>query len=62
MADFLPATVESVRSALRRYNLIDDAELEAALAACRRHLVDPDTLSTYVTVAQVWGQRPRPDR
>jgi ubiquinone/menaquinone biosynthesis C-methylase UbiE len=60
MADFLPATVESVRGALRRDNLIGDAELEAALAACRHHLADPDTVSTYVTVAQVWGQRPRP--
>lgn len=60
MADFLPATVESVRSALRRYSLIGDTELEAALAACRRHLADPDTVSTYVTVVQVWGQRPRP--
>jgi SAM-dependent methyltransferase len=59
MADFLPATVESVRRAILRHALIDEAELDAALAACRRHLADPDTVSTYVTVAQVWGRRPR---
>jgi ubiquinone/menaquinone biosynthesis C-methylase UbiE len=58
MADFLPATVESVRRTLRRHGLIDEPELNAALAACRRHLADPDTVSTYVTVAQVWGRRP----
>jgi len=59
MADFLPATVDSVRGAILRYDLIGDAELKATLAACRRHLADPDTVSTYVTVAQVWGRRPR---
>jgi hypothetical protein len=59
MADFLPATVESVRRTILRHGLIDEAELNAALAACRRHLADPDTVSTYVTVAQVWGRRPR---
>ncbi|MGH8707039.1 MAG: class I SAM-dependent methyltransferase [Burkholderiales bacterium] len=59
MADFLPATVESVRRTILRHDLIDEAELDAALAACRRHLADPDTVSTYVTVAQVWGRRPR---
>jgi len=59
MADFLPATVESVRRTILRHGLIDEAELNGALAACRRHLADPDTVSTYVTVAQVWGRRPR---
>ncbi len=57
MADFLPATVESVRGAILRHDVIGDGELDAALAACRRHLADPDTVSTYVTVAQVWGRR-----
>jgi ubiquinone/menaquinone biosynthesis C-methylase UbiE len=59
MAEYLPATIESVRRAILRDNLIDEEELNAALAACRRHLAHPDTVSTYVTVAQVWGRRPR---
>jgi ubiquinone/menaquinone biosynthesis C-methylase UbiE len=58
MADFMPTTVEAVRATILRHALIDDAELTAALAACRRHLADPDTVSTYVTVAQVWGRVP----
>jgi ubiquinone/menaquinone biosynthesis C-methylase UbiE len=59
MADYLPATVESLRGTILRHDLIDEGELDTALAACRRHLADPDTVSTYVTVAQVWGRRPR---
>lgn len=59
MADYLPATVESLRPTILRHDLIDQDELNAALAACRRHMADPDTVSTYVTVAQVWGRRPR---
>lgn len=59
MADYLPATVDSLRRTILRHALIDEEELNAALAACRRHLADPDTVSTYVTVAQVWGRRPR---
>jgi SAM-dependent methyltransferase len=58
MADYLPATVESVRGAILRHRLIAAEELDAALAACRRHMADPGTVSTYVTVAQVWGRRP----
>lgn len=59
MAGFVPATVESVRRTILRERLIDEAELDALLATCRRHLADRDTVSTYVTVAQVWGRRPR---
>jgi ubiquinone/menaquinone biosynthesis C-methylase UbiE len=59
MADYLPATVESLRPTILRHDLIGEKELDGALAACRRHMADPDTVSTYVTVAQVWGQRPR---
>lgn len=59
MADYLPATVDSLRRTILRHQLIDEEELDVALAACRRHLADPDTVSTYVTVAQVWGRRPR---
>lgn len=60
MRDFLPATVESVRSTIVQHRLIEEGELNAALSACRSHLADPDTVSTYVTVAQVWGRRPQP--
>lgn len=57
MADYLPATVESLRGTIARQRLIEEKDLDAALAACRRHLADPDTVFNYVTVAQVWGRR-----
>lgn len=59
MAGYLPATVESVRGTMIRHGLIDEGELDAAVATCRGHLADPDTVFTSVTVAQVWGRRPR---
>ena len=58
MTDYLPATIESVRGTLLAKRLIALDELEAALAACRAHLADPDTVFTTVTVAQVWGRTP----
>jgi ubiquinone/menaquinone biosynthesis C-methylase UbiE len=58
MADYLPAIIESIRSALIERQLITDRELDAAVAECRAHLADPDTVSTYHTVVQVWGSRP----
>jgi hypothetical protein len=57
MTGYLPATVESLRAAITRHRLIDENALDAALAACREHLARPDTVFTYVTVAQVWGRR-----
>jgi ubiquinone/menaquinone biosynthesis C-methylase UbiE len=57
MVDYLPATVESLRSAIVRHRLIDEEELNEALVACRRHLAKPDTVFTYPTVAQVWGRK-----
>jgi ubiquinone/menaquinone biosynthesis C-methylase UbiE len=60
MAGFLPATIESMRGTILRHNLIDEGELEGALVACRRHLADPDTVFTYVTVSQVWGSAAPP--
>jgi len=59
MADYLPATIESTRSALIERRLITASELDAAIQECRAHLADPDTLSTYHTVVQVWGTKPR---
>ena len=58
MADFLPQTIESLRGALLSKALVAEAELDAALAACRRHLADPDTVSTTYLVAQAWGRKP----
>jgi ubiquinone/menaquinone biosynthesis C-methylase UbiE len=60
MTDYVPATAESVRGTLLDERLIGPDELETALAACRAHLADPDTVFTTVTVAQVWGRTPRP--
>ena len=57
MADYLPATIESIRSTLVDRGIIAEAELDAALAACRRHLADPDTVSTSFLTAQVWGRK-----
>ncbi len=59
MAGFLPATIESLRGAILRHRLMTESDLEDALAQCRRHLADPGTVSTYPTVAQVWGRRPQ---
>ncbi len=56
MIDYLPATAESVRGTLLGKQLMSADELEAALAACRAHLADPDTVFTTYTVAQVWGR------
>ena len=53
MTDFVPATVEAVRGTLVEKRLIALDELDAALTACRAHLADPETVFTYVTVAQV---------
>jgi ubiquinone/menaquinone biosynthesis C-methylase UbiE len=55
MADFLPATVESIRATLIDKQIISEADLDAALGACRRHLAHPDTVSTSFLTAQVWG-------
>jgi ubiquinone/menaquinone biosynthesis C-methylase UbiE len=55
MVDYLPATIESLRGAIARHRLSDEQDLNAALAACRRHLAEPHTVFTYPMVAQVWG-------
>ena len=58
MADHLPATVESIRAAIVRLNLLSEAELADLLEQCRRHLRDPGTVTTSFMVAQVWGNKP----
>jgi ubiquinone/menaquinone biosynthesis C-methylase UbiE len=57
MADYLPATIESIRPTLLSKGILSEAELDAALASCRRHLADPDTVFTSFLTAQVWGQK-----
>jgi hypothetical protein len=64
MADFLPATIESIRTTLLDKQIISDTDLDAAVGACRRHLAEPDTVSTSFLTAQVWGRKaggPRQD-
>jgi 2-polyprenyl-3-methyl-5-hydroxy-6-metoxy-1,4-benzoquinol methylase len=56
MVDYLPATVESLRGSALRLGLLTEAELNSALAECRRHLAKPGTAFTMYTVAQVWGR------
>lgn len=58
MTDYLPATMESIRGTLLDNKVMCADELDAALAACRAHLADPDTVFTTFTVAQVWGRLP----
>ncbi len=55
--DYLPATVESLRSGLVAQGRITDAALDDLLAQCRAHLALPDTTFTSITCVQVWGQR-----
>ncbi len=57
MIDYLPSTVESLRGTILERGLIDEAELTAALAACRHHLAQPVTAFTMYTLAQVWGRK-----
>ena len=58
MADHLPATVESVRSAILKLGLLSEQELPVLLEQCRSHLRDPGTVVRSFMVAQVWGRKP----
>jgi SAM-dependent methyltransferase len=58
MADYLPATVESLRGTISKLGLLSDEELANLLAELRQHLQKPDTVFTLYTVAQVWGRKP----
>lgn len=58
MVDYLPSTVESLRSTVLRLGLLSEAEWDDVMAACRAHLRDPGTVFTMYTVAQVWGRKP----
>jgi ubiquinone/menaquinone biosynthesis C-methylase UbiE len=56
--DYLPQTIESLRSTLLREKIIDEVQLNEALAACRQHLRDAGTVFDSFRVAQVWGRKP----
>ena len=58
MADYLPATAESLRGTISKLGLLSDDELPKLLAEVRQHLQKPDTVFTLYTVAQVWGRKP----
>jgi SAM-dependent methyltransferase len=58
MVDYLPSTVESLRSTILKLGLLSENELAAALADCRTHLAKAETSFTMYTVAQVWGRTP----
>jgi ubiquinone/menaquinone biosynthesis C-methylase UbiE len=58
MADYLPSTVESLRTTIIERNLMTAGELDTALAECRAHLDNPDVVFTTYMVAQVWGRTP----
>jgi trans-aconitate methyltransferase len=58
MVDYLPATIESLRSTIARLGLIAHDDLATALAETRGHLQNRDTVFTLYNVAQVWGRKP----
>jgi len=55
-ADYLPATVQSLRGTILGRGLMAEAALAEALTECRAHLRNPDTVFTSFIVAQVWGR------
>ena len=57
LVDYLPSTVESLRSTIFKLGLLSPADLPGLLAECRNHLQQPDTSFTMFTVAQVWGRK-----
>ena len=58
MADYLPATAESLRGTVTKLGLLSGDEFRKVLAEARQHLQKPDTVFTLYTVAQVWGRKP----
>ena len=56
MVDYLPSTVESLRTAILRLGLLREGDLAAALVDCRQHLANPETAFTMYTLAQAWGR------
>ncbi len=59
MVDYLPQTIESIRTTLLKHGLTSSEELDNLIAECRNHLTDPNTVFTTYLVAQVWGRKRR---
>jgi ubiquinone/menaquinone biosynthesis C-methylase UbiE len=57
MVDYLPSTIESLRTTILRLGLLNEGDLTDSLADCRQHLAKPETSFTLYAVAQVWGRR-----
>ena len=55
--DYLPATVESLRPSILGAACFAGGGLDAALAACRAHLAEPDTVFTAFTRGADLGTR-----
>ena len=59
MAESMPSVAASLREAILESGLMSEIQLDEAIAACKRHLADPDTISTSYLMFQVWGRKPR---
>ena len=57
MVDYLPSTVESLRTAVIKLGYLTESDFSDVLAECRSHLRKPDTSFTMYTVAQVWARK-----
>jgi SAM-dependent methyltransferase len=57
LVDYLPSTVQSLRTTVTELGLLSEAEFPKVLAECREHLHQADTVFTMYTVAQVWGRK-----
>jgi len=53
--------VELARHRIRGHQLMSDAEVDAALEECRRHLANPGTIVVMPLLLQVWGRKPSPE-
>lgn len=55
MSDYVPSCIDSVRRSLIEHGLTTDEELDRLLPLARSHLADTGTVTTSITVVQVWG-------
>jgi hypothetical protein len=55
MAEYLPAAIGSARGALRGCRRSGEAEWEETLAAYRRRLADPDCVTAFHTLVQIFS-------
>ena len=58
LVSYLPDTINAVRPVILAKELIDEPDLDRAIAEVRAHLADPRTTSTSVAVIQAWGRKP----